>query len=397
MMNDIFSNFMVQREDILTRIAESLQLDTTRRQRMESAYKALCTIINEDQGFFKGMEIDIYPQGSVAIGTTVKPFQGDEFDLDVVLHIKRGYSNFTPLEIYNALLKKLEGDGRYSHMVEKKRRCVRLNYAGDFHMDILPGCMIVISDEKNIMVPDRELKDWTISNPKGYVEWFLSIANLSKKSELQAYYNRLYELKAEIQELPDDDFLSKKPLQSAIQLIKRYRDIYFEHKSEFATSSIIITTIAAGFYRGENSIFGTIDSILTRIQQESRLPQFKTSRLKVTNPVNPNEDFSEKWDSDPRLYQHFLAFVKDLYEKWQMLKKDFSESALTYETLFGENIYKGAIRQQLQKLGQKSSNKLIQSGTLIIGANMRTDRDGNINLHTGERNERHRDFGDNIG
>lgn len=392
-MNDIFSNFHLQREDILARIAESLQLDATRRQRMESAYKALCTIINEDDGFFGGMEIDIYAQGSVPIGTTVKPLNGDEFDLDVVLHIKKRHSLFTPLEIYNALVNKLENDGRYSHMVQKKRRCIRLKYAGDFHMDILVGCMIVLTDDKNIMVPDRELKDWTISNPKGYAEWFLNNANLSKAPELESYYRQLFELKAEVQELPEDDFFKKKPLQRSVQLLKRYRDIYFEKIPEYATSSIVLTTIAGHFYKGENSIFETIDSILSRIQEESATFQLRHSRLKITNPVNAQEDFSEKWDKDPKLYQHFLAFTKDLYEKWQLLKRDFSEGAATYEGLFGESVYKSAIRQQLEKLGKKSSNQLINAGSLILGGNMRTDRKGNINDYIGEKNEWHRDFG----
>lgn len=359
---------------------------------MESAYKALTTIINEDDGFFKGMEIDIYAQGSVPIGTTVKPLQGDEFDLDIVLHIKKGYSHFTPMQIYNALVQKLESDGRYRHMVQKKNRCVRLKYAGDFHMDILPGCMVVITDDKNIMVPDRELRGWTISNPKGYAEWFLNIANLSKAPELESYYRRLFELKAEVQELPEDDFFLKKPLQRGAQLIKRYRDIYFEKMPQYATSSIILTTIAGHFYKGENSIFETIDAILLRIQQESL--QQRLSRLKITNPINPEEDFSEKWDEEPKLYQHFLAFTKDLYEKWQLLKKDFSQSATTYETLFGDSVYKGAIRQQVEKLGKKSFNPLINAGSLIIGGDLRTDRKGNINENIGEKNKRHRDFGD---
>ena len=90
-MKDIFSDLPLQREDILARIAEKLQLDNTRKARMESAYAALSQIIHEDQGFFKDLQIDIYAQGSVPIGTTVKPFRGDEFDLDIVIHIKSPY------------------------------------------------------------------------------------------------------------------------------------------------------------------------------------------------------------------------------------------------------------------------------------------------------------------
>jgi hypothetical protein len=393
-MIDIFSNFILQREDILARIAENLQLDNTRRQRMESAYNSLSSIINEDDKLFNGAKVEIYAQGSVPIGTTVKPLQGDEFDLDIVLHLKEEYLHFTPLEIYNALLYKLESDGRYSAMVQKKRRCIRLKYAGDFHMDILPGCMIVITDDKNIMVPDRELRSWTISNPKGYAEWFLNTSNLSKTPELENYYRNLFKLRAEIQELPEDSFFKKKPLQRGVQLIKRYRDIYFEKCPEHATSSVILTTIAGHFYKGENSVFETIDSILLRVQQESEAQQLKHFRLKITNPINPKEDFSEKWDKNPLLYQSFLSFTKDFYEKWQLLKQNFSESATAYETLFGDSTYKRAIKEQIERLGKVSSNRLINAGSLIIGGNVRTDKKGNINEYIGEKNEKHRDFGD---
>ena len=393
-MKDIFSDLPLQREDILARIAEKLQLDNTRKARMESAYAALSQIIHEDQGFFKDLQIDIYAQGSVPIGTTVKPFRGDEFDLDIVIHIKSPYHLHTPAQIYDALLKKLENDGRYSHMVEKKRRCVRLNYEGDFHMDILPGCIIIITDEYNLKVPDRELLEWTNTNPKGYIEWFLNISNQVNEPVLEGYYKNLMQLRAEIQDLPEDNFYKKKPLQRGVQLIKRYRDIYFEKIPDFATSSIILTTLAAQFYKGENGIFNTINNILASILSETANKRNIGQRLKVLNPVNSQEDFSEKWDSEPELYKHFIAFVTDLYTKWQDLKNDFRLSASIYEKIFGESIYKGAIKEQIEKLGSVNTNPLIKAGSLIIGNNARTDRQGNINQTNGTLNEKHRDFGD---
>jgi len=393
-MKDIFSDLPLQREDILARIAEKLQLDNTRKARMESAYAALSQIIHEDQGFFKDLQIDIYAQGSVPIGTTVKPFRGDEFDLDIVIHIKSPYHLYTPAQIYDALLKKLENDGRYSHMVEKKRRCVRLNYEGDFHMDILPGCIIIITDEYNLKVPDRELREWTNTNPKGYIEWFLNISNQANGPVLEGYYKNLMQLRAEIQDLPEDNFYKKKPLQRGVQLIKRYRDIYFEQIPDFATSSIILTTLAANFYRGENGIFDTIENMLASILSETANKRNIGQRLIVLNPLNSQEDFSEKWASEPELYKHFIAFVTDLYTKWQDLKKDFRLSASTYEKIFGESIYKGAIKEQIEKLGSVNTNPLIKAGSLIIGNTARTDRQGNINQINGTLNEKHRDFGD---
>src|ERR1700757_360801 len=100
-MEDIFKHYELQREELLARIAQNLQLDETRKGRMESAYRAISELLDQDQGFFKDLDIDVYPQGSVLTGTTVRPYKGCEFDLDIVVQINALYSRFTPAEIYN--------------------------------------------------------------------------------------------------------------------------------------------------------------------------------------------------------------------------------------------------------------------------------------------------------
>ena len=77
----------LHREDILTRIAVSLELDEIRKQRMESAYNAVYDILEKDEVFFSKVDFLVYPQGSKAIGTTVKPRGKEEFDLDITVEI----------------------------------------------------------------------------------------------------------------------------------------------------------------------------------------------------------------------------------------------------------------------------------------------------------------------
>ena len=72
-----------QREDLLARMAESLELDDSRSNRMESAYNAIYDVLKADAVFFSKVDFVVYPQGSKAIGTTTKPFGKDEFDWEV--------------------------------------------------------------------------------------------------------------------------------------------------------------------------------------------------------------------------------------------------------------------------------------------------------------------------
>ena len=329
-----------QIDDLLDRMAEELQLDDTRKARMNTAYNAVKGWIEADEKFFKPFRYDMYPHGSVRILTTVKPIGKDEFDLDVAIHLKTSWVTHAPAKIYAELKRRLEEHDTYKAILESKNRCIRLNYAGDFHMDILPGIQEVEWDENKLMVPDRELGGWVSSNPRGYGNWFLDQANKVKES--------LLEKAMRAEKLPVDNFKNKKPLQRAAQLIKRDRDLFFQKDSTYKTSSIILTTLAAQLYLGEESIFDTVDGIISRLRQSifSHI-----GRIKVLNPVNEQEDFTDKWDSDSGYYAAFTEFIEHLYTEWQHLKQHqgvLQESRIL-KGLFGEDLFIKAQTSQVSR------------------------------------------------
>jgi hypothetical protein len=215
-------------------------------------------------------------------------------------------------------------------------------------MDILPGVQENTLDSDKIKVPDRKLGDWVSSNPRGYANWFISKANLVRES--------LLEKAQRAEKLPVDDFKNKKPLQRAVQLIKRYRDIYFQEDDTYKSSSIILTTIAGQFYQGEESIFDTVDNIITTIRSKVNQP---LGRLKVFNPVNEEEDFTDKWDSEPEYYEAFKKFASHLYSEWQKLKMQHGvlEEGNIMKGLFGEDIFKRAQTSQTMLVEGVRKNK----------------------------------------
>lgn len=340
-----------QLDDLLERMAEEVQLDATRYERMKSSYEAVKSWIEEDEKFFKPYKYDVYPHGSVRILTTVKPIGRDEFDLDIVIHLKSSWSQHTPQRIYKELKRRLEEHEKYKSMLEAKNRCLRLNYSGDFHMDILPGIQENEFDNNKIKVPDRELGGWVSSNPRGYADWFIARAKQSKVPLIKKVMNQA-------ETIPADDFNSKRPLQRAVQLIKRYRDIFFEKDDTYKTGSIILTTIAGQFYEGEESVFETVDNIITKILSKVNQP---LSRFKVLNPVNAAEDFTDKWETEPKYYEAFKKFVNHLHGEWQKLKQDHGipEEGNILKGLFGNDVFNKAQTGQTAVLeGLRKSNSL---------------------------------------
>ncbi|WP_312991407.1 nucleotidyltransferase [Chryseobacterium flavum] len=388
-MIDIFKDYILQREELLARIAQELQLDKTRLERMESAYHSVANVLKKDTDFFDSLEIEIYAQGSKRTGTTVKPINNEDFDLDTVLHIYDPYHRHNPEKIYNALVQALQKDSYYSSIMEKKKRCVRLNYKSDFHMDILPACMPNAFEKEIIKIPEKALKSWSTGNPKGFAKWFLNIAESAKSPMLKGYSNLLLEAKIETEELPEELYF-KTPLQRAVQLLKRYRDIYFQRR-EYPVSSIVITTLLAQFYQSENSIFETIDNVIRRIKENYNQAIREGYRFKIVNPVNREEDFTDSWTAQH--YKSFYNFIIDFYEKWQKLKLSFDTSKEDYIELFGEGIYKKALNDQIKVFSKFSDNEFIKASSLITTGTAFTNEKGIINPTQGIKNGSHSNFG----
>ena len=100
-------NKATQLDDLLDKMAEAVQLDDTRYDRMKTSYESVKSWIEDDEIFFKPYNYDVYPHGSVRILTTVKPIGKDEFDLDIAIHLK-STTPHTPHRIYAELKRCME-------------------------------------------------------------------------------------------------------------------------------------------------------------------------------------------------------------------------------------------------------------------------------------------------
>lgn len=354
----------VQLDDTLDKMAAALQLDDTRRERMESAYKAVHEFVLTDPIFFKDLVAEAYCQGGVRTGTTNKPYKGNEFDLDTVIQLKSLASRFPPDVIRRELERRLREPGsRWRDNLESKSRCLRIHYENDFHMDVLAASQQSESCKNTILVLNKETRQTGVSNPRGHADWFITQANRVIESLLERA-DKQFRASASLERLPAENFNRKKPLQRSVQLLKRYRDIYFAKDDTYATSSIILTTIAGQYYRGEPSIFLTLDGIVNRIISDAT--QYKLTpggRIKVLNPVNTNEDFTSKWDTGPDYYFAFLAFANHLKEEWQKFKQQqgvLTESRIL-KNLFGEDAFTGGANLRAQEVNTiRSANQLRQ-------------------------------------
>lgn len=103
------------------------------------------------------------------------------------------------------------------------------------------------------------------------------------------------------------------PLQRVVQLLKRHRDEFYAKSSSAVQKkkpiSMIITTLAAKAYQGENTIKDAISKVLSNFAEG--IDKDSDGRSAVWNPVLEGcvENFAEKWADDPERETEFNRWL----------------------------------------------------------------------------------------
>lgn len=323
---------------VLKQILEKIELPERAYETAEKRYQDIGEWFHRPESTCVDLDPQVFPQGSFRLGTAIRPDKDEEYDLDMGCNLRQGLSKDVCTQ---KQLKALVGDELERYRIARnikddlaeKQRCWRLDYADElsFHMDIVP-CIpesdserttlkdtIVASTELNsdlatevselaLSITDNmdELygyttRSWRISNPEGYAQWFESRMRLASSVLAQ----REIDFKASIDALPF--YKWKTPLQIAIQLLKRHRDTMFKGNEDSKPISIIITTLASRAYKGESDLVSALSNIL-----HSMGTYIHPQAPHVPNPVNPVEDFADKWYSQ----KHEHLKLKENFYRW---------------------------------------------------------------------------------
>jgi hypothetical protein len=338
-----------QNEVALDSICRKLQLDKTREEILSTAFDSVTSLLEQDE-FWSAHETLLYAYGSRPIGTVVKPKTHEEYDLDFAIQIDDDSSNHTPESLRQRLYDSLYANGIYRDKITLIRFGVRINYKGQLHIDIMPVCRV--GDTERVVAPDCKHNVWAPRNLKGYARWFeyKFIQDIRKLPLYERYRDfGLIEMRAETESLPvAKPYAAIQPLQKAVQLIKRYRNIHFENAPELATSSIILTTLAGECYDSSVTIEQSVSSILASLLHKRAECKLKGIKLKVYNPadhhVHPSDKelLSSKWEETKgnQRYNEFWSFVETMNAKWTSLEIANSKTAkvIILKELFGEYI-----------------------------------------------------------
>ena len=277
---------------------EHVNLNPSRYERLKRSDKAVSEYLSQNLvGFWRTKR-----QGSYALGTTIRPVKDtDEYDVDRLVYVEYNSSK-GPKDYIDDVYRCLKANGNYADKVQKNTRCVTVNYAGEFKIDVVP----CITYNGNHFICNRKTNEYEVTDGTGFRDWF------NEKNRI-----------------------TNGNLKLVTRLLKYLRD----HKKTFTAPSVLLTTLignAVHDWEGDAQFRTLPDALLTVISRIDDFLQSHPFMPEIRNPALPSETFTRHWDQTK--YSHFRDMVSSYARRVREAYSDGDErsSVSKWRDLFGD-------------------------------------------------------------
>jgi hypothetical protein len=288
-------------------LSEEVNLNKTRIDTLKSRVEAIQTFLRT-AGWQPGV-VRFSPQGSWAHKTIIKPPKEQGFDADVLVFVApvKGWSAD---DYIMSLRNVFKSSGTYKDRVRLHTRCVQLEYAGDFAVDIVPCIVGRPGGSYKYEVCNRSDDVFEETDGEAYTAW------LTERN----------------------DWVGNDRLREVARLLKYLRDI----KRTFTCKSILLTTLLGQQVTAHDTLLQQThfpDAPTALKTLVGRLDDYLQARPElhgISNPVLPSENFNRHWDQDK--YSNFRDMIHK-YRGWineAFAERDESASISNWQRIFGD-------------------------------------------------------------
>lgn len=356
---------------ILDEIGEDLDLTEIQFDRARQSYGAVGDWLSGSTDPLL-VSVMVYLHGSSALGTAVKPIGRREFDVDLICFCAGIASGISPEVLKAAVGNRLKEHATYVRLLEEKKRCWRLNYAGDFHLDLSPTIANPACFNRGELVPDRTLNAWHPTNPRAYKTLFDERAAL--RPTFAGKLIAMQRDEATVEPFPVREAV-KGILRRIVQLLKRHRDVFYKDNTEdVAPISIIITTLAmqAYAYCVRRHVFeDEMDVVVETIRM---MPHFIERPIldgrkgyAILNETTDGENFADNWNKDARRAPAFYAWHAQALSDFEALRDAVGQDRLSVnmERSFGPGVTGRVLGNRINAVSDGRKSGLLSVAPLI--------------------------------
>ena len=269
-------------------MTNTVNINKTRLDSLEASVQAIFDALQADDEI-GSIVTDYEPQGSWPHETIIKPAEDVEFDADftLIMEEQADWAD-SPKTYITKVYEALDRNGTYEDKVKPpKCRCVRVVYAGDYHVDIVP--FVVLSDGRQVIVNGDD-DEWEDTDPAGFTAW------MKEKNDITGGN-----------------------LKRVIRLMKFLRD----HRHNFkSTRSVLLTAMLGervdarnkisdpGYYEDLPTTFFHLITDLNDWLQENETKPSIADPSGAADPDGNPVTFDHRWTEDT--YQAFRKKVKTI-------------------------------------------------------------------------------------
>ena len=288
-------------EDFNEFLTNTVNINDSRLKDLNDHVAAVTTHLSRHLESFEKVE----RQGSYALRTIIKPKGNREYDADILLFMKYQPGKKTA-DYINDAYNCLREHKTYRDMVHRKTRCVMVDYAGDFHLDIVP--CVEINGQRYIC--NNKTNQFEITDGTGYRDWFNEKTRITNGN-----------------------------LKRATRLLKYMRD----HKGNFTAPSVLLTTLIGNSVHdneGDSNFKNVPDTLKTVCNRINAFLQANLFKPEIRNPVLREETFTRHWDQNK--YRNFRDKFKIYNDQVNdaFNETDPQKSIQKWQKLFGEDFGK---------------------------------------------------------
>lgn len=280
-------------------LRDHVNLNSSRVDVLHERVSALDRALEDSEILGDKLDGSLIPQGSFAHRTIIKPYSGNDFDVDVLLPMVE-QDGWQPSKYTLELKKALDAVPRYAEKTVLGKRCVTLQFANDFHIDVVP---FVLRADDNTYITHRTRNEFIRQDPTAFTAWF-----------------------------EDQNRTTTGHLVRVVRTVKYLRD-----RSSIDCPSVVLAALLAErvkSFAGVND-YGNVATTLTALLEELR--DYLASQL-----TPPWVDDRIGQNLADRLAQSDFENLKSQLKTWarkarEALDAEASESVEKWQDLFGES------------------------------------------------------------
>jgi hypothetical protein len=325
-----------------TLLNDSVNLKPSKLQNLDDRVPSITEAI---KGSTSGtVVLDAIPQGSWAHRTIIEPGTGLEFDADFLVRLDE-VIDWAPTKYSDEVWRVLSNHGTYGSMSSRKNRCIRVTYANDCHVDVVP---YVILDGGREVIVNRTSGEFEDTNPVGFTSW-----------------------------LQEKDELTNGNLRKVIRLLKYLRD----HRNAFDIKSILLTTVVGGRVEPWRDLlspgyYADVPTTLLHVVQDlDTWLQQRPMKPHIADPSCPDTSFDHRWTDTQ--YTNFRDKIHALAAKIQTAYDEpkKADSLALWQQIFGPAFKAPAVTASASATVTKSvSNGVIARDPRAPGEEFIDDR-----------------------